>query len=325
MIPPPSDEEFTPRRPDGGWDGWFAIGIFPENSQVRWCKLHVFVSSARPGRKPLALIEGMEHGELMALVGLADRTVVERAPLAESTVRYSGERLGLSAADRLDWRGGWPHFQLEHTTGRVGARLHVAAHDPVRWIGAGRALSYFGVHGTLGGEVLLDGAALPLAGLGVVEHAWGASVPVDARAFVRGFWQWDVLAFHDPPHAAVAALAVAPLGRHAIPLTGHGRTPGGELAQRRGLRVRHLEAKDGLPTRWDGLVEGGGERIEYHARAVGEPARVLDHGAFFGFAFEGRVTRGTSTRAVSGTGYSEFADPGGVLPSRVKTTASGSS
>jgi hypothetical protein len=185
----------------------------------------------------------------------------------------------------------------------------------VTWIRAGRLLSYFGVHGHLRGEIFVDGKSHALDGFGVVEHAWGASLRVDPAHLMRGFWQWDVLAFHDPPHAAVAALAAAPVGKRALALRGGGRAPGGEPGRFGGLQVRHTSHAGGLPKTWRGRIERAGERIDYEARAVGEPARVLPHGAFFGFEWEGTLTRAAERRTLSGTGYSEFADPGGHLPS----------
>ncbi len=314
---------YAPRRPRGGWDGWFAIGIFPSTSAVRWLKLHAFVSDAPPGRVPVAAVEGMEVGELIAMVGLADRTVVERAPLAASTVACDADRLGVRAAGRADWRGVFPEFAIDQgADGAVAARLRMTGHDVVRWIRAGGMLTYFGVHSTMAGEVTVDGRALPVDGFGIVEHAWGASLPFDPRRIARGAWQWDVLAFDEPNRrspAAVAALASAmPLGKRLWPLAGRGRTPGGEAADRGGLRVRWRSARDGLPAAWRGEVAGAGETLVYEARAVGEPARVLPHGAFFGFQFEGEVRRGAAQQRVSGTGYCEFADPRGDLPSLLR-------
>jgi hypothetical protein len=215
------------------------------------------------------------------------------------------------------WRSRWPELELEHADGRVAARLTARAVDPVQWIGAGGLLSYYGVHAALAGEVTVDGAAHRAHGFGVVEHAWGRSTRFDPARAMRGFWHWDVLAFHDPPHAAVAALAWSPVGVRAIPLRGVGRTPGGQNAPRGGLKVRHLAAAGGLPTRWRGQVDGAGERLRYEARAIGEPARVVDRGAFFGFEFEGELERGGRARPVAGTGFCEFADPGGTLARRI--------
>jgi hypothetical protein len=319
------DRGFAPRRPARGWDGWFAIGIFPAGSRVRWLKLTVFVCDAPFGWHPLAAIEGMRAGELTALVGLADRTMIEQGPLAASALRAESDGLALQAPatepggpPRIDWRSRWPALRLDHADGRVATKLVAHAGDPVRWIRAGGLLTYFGVHSALEGEVTLEGERHAVAGFGVVEHAWGSSSPIDPTRALGGIWQWDVLAFHDPPDAAVAALAWTPIGRHLIPLRGVGRTPGGENAPRRGLRVEHLGEHGGLPTRWRGRVDGAGERLTYEARAIGQPARVLQGGAFFGFDWEGELERGGRRKPVAGTGYSEFADPGHHLARRVR-------
>jgi hypothetical protein len=107
---------------------------------------------------------------------------------------------------------------------------------------------------------------------------------------------------------------VAPFSARAFRVRAVGRAPGGAPVKRKGLEIRYLMHRAGLPTEWRGTIDGRGERIEYTARATGEPARVLAHGAFFGFDFEGHLLSGGRSRPVAGTGYCEFADPGGHLP-----------
>lgn len=311
---------FVPRSPQARWDGFFLIAIFPPTSHIRWFKFHLFVGANRPGRVPLAALEGMGGaGEIFEAVCFKDRLFFERQPASLDIVQACLDPFALCVPDRFELSGSWPAFSLTVTDAAQGLKgdFELEARDRQQWCRLGNFLSYFGLHSTLKGKLTVQGRDYPLQGLGILEHAWGTDTRIPLTRLFKGFWHWDVLWFGAPKqtHAAVAALAVAPLGVGAFPLRGGGRVPGHGFQAFRGLRVRYLETRDvagaTAPVRWEGSIQNKSGRIMYVAQAAGPVLQPFEHGVFLGFTFEGTYkSRGGSESPISGTGFTEFVDTG---------------
>lgn len=312
--------DLLPRSPRARWDGFFLIGIFPPDCPVRWLKFHLFVGADRPGRVPIAAMEGMEgEGELFEAICLEDRLFTQQHPTSLDALRSTPEPFSLSLLGRFEMSGAWPDFSMAVTDPAHGmeGRFRVEARDRQTWCRLGNVLSYFGLHSGLRGDLRIEGKDHALDGFGILEHAWGTDTRIPMPRLVRGVWHWDVLWFGRPeePDAAVAALAVAPFGIRVLPFRGGGRVPGEPFRAWRGLRVEYLETREvegeAVPVQWRGTVESRAGTIRYKATAAGPVLRPFEHGAFLGFTFEGSYEpRSGPPRPVAGTGFTEFFDSG---------------
>jgi len=283
--------ELGRRSPPAAWEAYFLIGIFPPPAPVLWCKVQLF-SGRRPGRHSLSAIEGMDGGpEKLVLVGTEDAVTEHRSPAGFSA---QPDRWDVRA-DGLRWTGDFPALRLEIDEPRLSAAT--ATHEVLRWIRVPRVLTYW----TAFGMLTLTGDAGIAAGVGLVEHAWGADTRADPLRASPRAWQWDVLAFDDG--SACAGLSVG--GRPA--LRSGGRVPGESFATGWGSRIRVRERDEAnAPIAWDGALSLGKGRFRYRARATTPVATVVPQGGYRGFAFDGEWTHRSSARRLAGNGFTEF-------------------
>jgi hypothetical protein len=169
-------------------------------------------------------------------------------------------------------------------------------------------LSYWGAFGALA----LRTADLELAGLGVVEHAWGADTRLDVARFTRRWWHWDVLAFED---GTVAAGLAIDAGAKLRGVRCGGRVPGGDFA----AGVRFTAGVDAwardrgrrVPSRWHGGMRLGDAKLRYEATASTPVADEVPEGGFLGFTFRAEWTLDGGRRVdARGTGFTEYRAPG---------------
>jgi hypothetical protein len=319
--------DLRPRLPSSAWEGWFVIAIGARGTAVRWAKTHVFRSVRMPGRHPIAALEGLRAtpGEIVSWIATADAVEVERATLdgaAAAGCARDPFTLALPGALSLapgtapgTWR--FVRDTLEAPGAGAGAAaaidLTLAGRDQVEWLRLPRVLTYSGVHCAARGTVRAAGTSHDFAGLGVLEHAWGGTLPFDPQRLVRGPWHWDVLHLNDDAEKPGAGAAVAALWL-TIPLLGvrgvraAGRLPGTPFRPLQPVSLEPL-ARDanGVPRSWVGRLRDAhaGADIIYEARAS-TPVAAAAPGVFFqGFDFE--LTR--AGRRHAGSGFCECGGP----------------
>jgi hypothetical protein len=303
-----------PRLPRASWEGWFLIAIPRRPGPVRWTKTHLFRSRGGRRRAPLAAVEGLgrerelacwvgtssgvscfrhepEPGELSADAGCFSLTVPGR-------LRFAGE------PDRLAFSWREPDgAALDYELGR---------RTRVDWARAGDLLGYFGLLSTLRGRVRDAGARHEIGGLGVAEHAWGASVPLPRRALLGGHWHWDVLAFERtrggdlPDGSALAALAcdVPLLGQRCLGAGGAVEALPGERFGAFRVEVPGRRGRQ-APRRWIGKLRGTAGELTYEAAASTPAAEPFPRGAFLGFDFEASYRTDGRRVTLHGSGFSE--------------------
>ena len=323
----PSDrvglEDLTPAAPPACWDGYFLIGIFPEGSPIRWLKLHLYRGTARPGRYPIASLEGLGGaGQVFHAFAFDDGITFRTDPLSTEDFLASKDRFEVEVPGRIRFEGRFPDFSVTMEDPKEGLRcgFRIHAQDKVEWCRFGNFLTYWGLHSAIRGEVEQAGKKWTLEGFAILEHAWGTDLRIPPHRIVPGVAHWDVCAFHPPlePHSGVAALTILPFGKRSIPFRGGGRIPGIENARFRGLTVEYLDWGSSeygcVPLRWKGSVVGREGRLRYTATAAGPPAPVFEGGAFFGFNFDGLYEARDGRRLeLGGTGFTELIDIGGYL------------
>lgn len=325
---PARTEELLPGTPRSSWDGWFAIGIFPSGSAVRWAKSHLFRYASRPGWYPLAAVEGFKDAsEVMTAWATANEVTVLRraveAPEAESSL--SPPRVAL--ADRFLLDGTAPHYRMSFSLGEDDATATFSFETgwPVRWATMGPVLSYLGQHSTLTLEIVRADARIEAAGLGVMEHVRGISLPFDFSRLAPLHFHWDVLSFEgtgSPLHSA-AGLSIGARGRTLIPLGAAAMLPGGAPRAMYGLRVSYLElslarGEDGAPTMvpesWEGRIRARDGDLSYRATRSTPVACLVPGGGMLGFDFEAEWrSSGGAALELSGAGFSEYGDFSGRL------------
>ncbi len=296
----------APRMPRAAWEGWFWIAIPAAPSPVRWAKVHVFRSDPQRG-VPIAAVEALTaERELRSWVAAAAHVDERRSTPAAGAIVAVNAGVHVHGDDALSARRDHDRWRLDH--GKVAIEL--APRDRIVWARVPRVLTYVGVHCDLDGEI----AGEPVRGLGVLEHAWGASLPVHPSRLVRGPWHWDVLsvASSDSEPVDFAALAVSLPALGARGARARGRAPGsGEASSFSSFAVRVLERAtpepgDPAPRRWTAELRGRAGALHYEAVASTPVARPAPDVAFLGFDFEGtwRPRAGAALR-VRGRGFSE--------------------
>jgi len=152
------------------------------------------------------------------------------------------------------------------------------AREHLLWLRLPRVLTYW----TAFGELRFEGPLGSGAGLGLVEHAFGAAIPFDLGR-VRTGWQWDVLRIDQGGFAA----GLFARGRRAL------RRAAGRVRSRRGrapaLLSRALvaaECRDAdrvAPLRWEGAFRTRAGLLSYEARKATPVAPEVPEGGFLGF------------------------------------------
>jgi hypothetical protein len=269
------------------------IGIFPRESEVRWCKVQLFSGGRDPSRHCLSAVEGMD-GDGQVLVLRATRERVER-----HEVRFP--RGGLTAASSgwsvtapgVSWTGDWPDTVVQCDAATFEARA--SAGDVLTWIAMPRVLTYWSAFG----EVQTGGQR----GVALVEHAWGMDIRLDVARWSPRTWQWDVLAFEGG--GACAALTID-LAAGLLGVRGGGRIPG-ETFEKSALSRIEVDAWEEdagrrVPRRWRGQLRLGGAVLAYEAQRSTPVAPVVPGGGFVGFEFEARW----KGKSLEGSGFTEY-------------------
>lgn len=284
---------FGRKAPPAAWEAFLLIGIFPEGARLRWCKVHVFVGRARPGRHCLSAVEALDGaGEIAVMV--ADERRVERrfAPADDASCTRASDAWRIEAPG-IAWSG-FPETRL--SLGEPRAEIAAKADAVGWWARIPRVLSYFTGFGPL---TWTDGRGA-LGGVGLLEHAWGADAPIDVARFAPGRWQWDVLTAETGEIIALLTIS----GRAVRTMSR--RAPDAPLITgwRGRIRVREWTADEGrrVPARWSGAIATAAGPFRYEARASTSVAPVVPDGGFLGSAWEGTW----AGRSMRGTGFTEY-------------------
>jgi hypothetical protein len=310
--------ELLPRLGRRGWEGWFVITIGEPGAEVRWTKTHLFRSKRRPGTHPIAALEGLTTpAELVTYVATADRIYETRCELAPEAIEPDRESFSIVVADELRIDGLPPTFHMMRKVdeAEIAIDLDLTIRDRIDWARWSPIVQYFGLHSRVAGSLTLSGEVKDLAGLGVLEHAWGINLPFDPNHGVREAWHWDVLSFDEDAPCGAAALSLP------LPLFGNrgvraaGRIPGQSFGRLRGFRVEYLAFDTSAhpasghvvtyPTRWIASLHDRNTLLSYEARATTPLAHAAPDGGFLGFAFDADY-RG---RRLAGTGFTECGNP----------------
>ncbi|HEX8794661.1 MAG TPA: hypothetical protein VF765_27130 [Polyangiaceae bacterium] len=281
------------RAPPARWEAYLLIGIFPEGARLRWCKVHVFVGRARPGRHCLSALEALDGaGEIAVMV--ADERRVERrfVPTEDASCTRAADAWKIDAPG-VAWSG-FPETRL--SLGEPRAEVTASADAVAWWARIPRVLSYF----TGFGPLTWSDARGAVSGVGLVEHAWGADAPVDVARFAPARWQWDVMTAETGEIAALLTISGRALRTMNRP------SPAGALATgwRGRIRVREWSTDEGrrVPARWTGAVATSDGPFHYEARASSSVAPVVPDGGFLSSTWEGTW----AGRGVRGTGFTEY-------------------
>lgn len=325
---PARTEELLPGAPRSSWDGWFAIGIFPPGSAVRWAKSHLFRYTSRPGRHPLAAVEGFgDSSEVMTAWATPEEVTVLRREVEAGTLESSLDPLRVALADRFLLEGEAPRYRMDFSLAEdaAAASFDFETGWPVRWASMGPVLSYLGQHSTLRLEITRGNTGIEAYGFGVTEHVRGMSLPFDFARVAPLHFHWDVLSFQGTGSTldSAAGLSIGSRGRTLIPLASVVALPGASPRAMHGLRVRYNElslapGEDGTPTMvpeaWEGDIRARDGEFSYRATRATPVAFLVPGGGMLGFDFaaEWRPRVG-NTLELSGVGFSEYGDFSGRL------------
>jgi hypothetical protein len=284
---------FGRKAPPAAWEAFLLIGIFPEVARLRWCKVHVFVGRARPGRHCLSALEALDGaGEIAVMI--ADERRVDRrfVPTDEASCTRAADTWRIEAPG-VAWSG-FPETRL--SLGEPRAEVTAKADAVGWWARIPRILSYF----TGFGPLTWSDARGAVTGVGLVEHAWGADAAIDVARFAPKRWQWDVLTADTGE--IVALLTISGRGVRTMSRSG----PAAPLATgwRARLRVQEWTNDEGrrVPARWRGAIATSAGPFRYEATATTGVAPVVPDGGFIGSTWEGTW----GGRGVRGTGFTEY-------------------
>jgi hypothetical protein len=254
----------NPRAPArAAWDGYFFIAIFPSGE---WCKIHLFTGGPK---HCVSALEGLDGGgQELALIGRVAAV----------------ERRGSSIERVTERRGRDVSFEPARVVAK-GIEAQVEAKDRFYWIRVPRLLTYFTETGRT--RVTIDG--MTREGLGLVEHAWGASTRVDVARLAPRRWHWDVLSLGGSRFFAGLAFGALGVGAHGaarleeeLPLS---------RVNRLRIRVRDWSAQGErrVPQRWAGTMVTRSGALRYEARAATPASPEGDGGGCLGFTWEGEL------------------------------------
>lgn len=305
--------DFLPKVSRAKWDGWFVIGIFPPESEINFLKIQIYHAKVHKNEHSLASVEGMQDSEAVFMAGTKKKNFIHRMRFSSNDFFSKEDPFSVMAGDFKITLG-----TAEVKGNGISCELGYSMNYRLPWLMLNRILTYVGYHGCMDAEVTLDGKKIQAKGLGILEHAFGWALKwINPRAFLRGYWHWDVLSFYENDGAqledGIAALCLSPFGGKNIPLRGYGKFPREDAKNLNGLVVEYLEtdkSSSGLlyPKRWRGTVKGKNETLTYESRASNEPVSGIPGGGFMGFSYEGECKKrnGAST-LLSGSGFTEFA------------------
>jgi hypothetical protein len=218
------------------------------------------------------------------LFGHRDRIVREDHPQPEIARSSTGWNV---RTPRIAWEGTFPDLELRSPS--LVAKTHTP--DIIWWARLGNALTYFSALG----EVDWNGRR----GVALVEHAWGAQIPIDLDRLAARPWHWDVLV----PRGGkpLAGLGIA-IGKTIRPIpVGGGFDPDGVLRRGRGLSTR-----DRVADRWSATLALENGVLRYEAQTTTPLAEMFAGSGFVGLSFEGEwKPRRGQARTISGTGFAE--------------------
>lgn len=304
--------DFLPQIPRAKWDGWFVIGIFPPESEINFLKIQIYHAKFHKNEHSLASVEGMQDSEAVFMVGTKKKNFVHRMRFSSNDFSATQDPFSVTAGDFKIRLG-----TAEIKGNSVSCELGYSMNYRLPWLMLNKILTYVGYHGCMDAEVTLDGKKIKAKGLGILEHAFGWALKwVSPRAFLRGYWHWDVLSFWENDGAqfedGIAALCFSPFGGKNLPLRGFGKFPREDSQNLSGLSVDYLEKKIGdgsqFPKRWRGTVKGKDGIFHYEATASAELISGIPGGGFMGFSYEGEYKkRGGASTPLSGSGFTEFA------------------
>lgn len=284
---------FGRKAPPAAWEAFLLIGIFPEGARLRWCKVHVFVGRARPGRHCLSALEALDGAGEIAVMVADERTVERRfVPTDDASCTRAADTWKIDAPG-IAWSG-FPETRL--SLGEPRAEITASADTVGWWARIPRVLSYF----TGFGPLTWNDTRGALGGVGLVEHAWGADAPVDIARFAPARWQWDVLTAETGEIAALLSIS----GR-AVRTMSRSSSSGALASGWRGrIRVREWGADEGrrVPARWTGAIATPAGPFRYDACASSSVAPVVPDGGFLSSTWEGTW----AGRGVRGTGFTEY-------------------
>ncbi len=305
-APALSLRQLLPRMPGASWEGWFFIAIGRRGQTIRFAKWHLFRGgSAR--LHPIAAAEGLRGpGELCSFAGTASQVLHLPMPVEPDDITADRHVLSLTVPGRLRLAGDGAGVRLR-VDDPAGLSAEVTCRpggDRLEWARWGGLLSYVGFPGPIEGRLRGFGGDHPLVGQGIVEHAWGASLPFDPLR-VRVPWQWDVLASEQEDEPLLAALAIQLPRRPLVRV--RGRLPGGATARFDRHAVTYLEVGDACaPRRWLGRMSGPAGELDYEAQAATPAVPAFAGGAFLGFDFTARWRpAGSGERRLEGSGFAE--------------------
>jgi hypothetical protein len=278
------------------------IGVFPRGAPLRFYK-HTLFARGAPGGHCVSAVEALDGDpRATTLLGFEDRIERHERVLAGDEIQVDAAGYG-ARAPGVVVSGVFPKVDLALDDPRITAST--SSGDPFLWIHVPRVLTYW----TAFGELRFEDARKPGAveGLGLVEHAFGAAIPVDLGR-VPVSWQWDVLRLDQGGFGAGLAISIGGRLRGIRGVLEIGEDAGVRTSSS-SMSWRESGHEEGraVPLRWSGALRTGAGELVYEARRATPVSPEVPDGGFLGFEFEGFWrSKGARERRVSGTGFSEY-------------------